>query len=97
MARDESKKFKVAPELMSTDTGLARPGILMRTRKETSECEVRAALIRTESTEGPEVDTQPLRCAWEPRDPGRTPEEKDRGLVFRDRWLPLDYLHDSCF
>src|SRR5882724_872125 len=51
VAREESKKFEVAPESMSTDTGSARPGILMRTRKETSDCEVRAALIRTESTE----------------------------------------------
>ena len=52
-AREESKKFEVAPESMSTDTGSVRPGILTRTRKETSECEVRAMLIWTESTERP--------------------------------------------
>src|SRR5467141_800540 len=50
LAREESKKFEVAPESMSADTGSERPGIRMRTRKETSECEVRAALIQTEST-----------------------------------------------
>jgi len=44
-AREESKKFEVAPESMSTDTGSERPGIQTRRRKETSECEVRAALI----------------------------------------------------
>src|SRR5882672_2864791 len=52
LAREESKKFEVAPESMSADTGSGRPGIQMRTRKETSECEVRAALIWTESTGG---------------------------------------------
>src|SRR5882724_1679527 len=50
-AREESKKLEVAPESMSTDTGSVRPGILTRTRKETSKCEVRAVLIQTESTE----------------------------------------------
>ena len=50
LAMEESKKFEVAPESISADTGLGRPGIQTRTRKETSECEVRAALIRTEST-----------------------------------------------
>ena len=30
-ARDESKKFEVAPESISTDTGLERPGIRKRT------------------------------------------------------------------
>ena len=52
VARAESKKFDVAPKLMNADTGLGRPGIQMETRKETSECEVRAALIWTESTKG---------------------------------------------
>ena len=47
MARDESKKFKVAPESMSADTGSGRPGRVREIRKETSECEVRAALILT--------------------------------------------------
>jgi len=37
VAREESKKFEVAPESMSTDTGSERPGILMRTRKVRSE------------------------------------------------------------
>ena len=37
LAREESKKFEVAPESMSADTGSGRPGIWMRTRKETSE------------------------------------------------------------
>ena len=51
VAREESKKFEVVPKSMSTDTGSERPGIQMRTRKETSECKLRTALIRTESTE----------------------------------------------
>src|SRR5882724_10377363 len=51
-ARDESKKFEVAPKSMSADTGSERPGIQMETSKETTECEVRAALIWTESTMG---------------------------------------------
>ena len=50
VARDRSKKFEVAPESMSANTELGRPGILMRTRKETSDWEVRAALIWTKST-----------------------------------------------
>jgi len=50
MARDESKKFEVAPESMSADTGSERPGRVREIRKETSEWEVRAALILTEST-----------------------------------------------
>src|SRR5882724_9988280 len=40
-ARDESKKFEVAPESMSADTGSGRPGRVREIRKETSECEVR--------------------------------------------------------
>jgi len=51
VARDESKKFEVAPESMSADTGSERPGIWRETRKETSECEGRA-LIWTKSTMG---------------------------------------------
>jgi len=51
-ARDESKKFKVAPKLIKADTGSGRPGSQREMRKETSECEVRAALIWTESTMG---------------------------------------------
>src|SRR5882724_8662281 len=52
VARDESKKFKVAPKSMGSDTGSERPGRVREIRKETSECEVRAALILTESTMG---------------------------------------------
>ena len=52
MARDKSKKFEVAPVSISADTGLERPGIGTETRKETSKCEVRAALIQTKSTRG---------------------------------------------
>ena len=52
VAQDESKKFEVAPESMSVDTGLERPGIQMGTGKETSECKVRAAQILTKSTRG---------------------------------------------
>ena len=55
VARDESKKFKVAPELMRADTGLERSGRVREIRKETSECEVRAALILTESTMGSSI------------------------------------------
>src|SRR5882724_46883 len=51
-ARDESKKFEVAPESMSADTGSGRPGRVREIRKETSECEVRVALILTKSTLG---------------------------------------------
>src|SRR5882724_9160795 len=51
-ARDESKKFEVAPKSMSADTGSERPGRVREITKETSECEVRAALILTESTMG---------------------------------------------
>ena len=50
VARDKSMKLEVAPKSISTDTGSERPGIQMRTRNETSECEVRDALIQTEST-----------------------------------------------
>ena len=42
VARDESKKFEVAPESMSADTGSERPRRAREIRKETSECEVRA-------------------------------------------------------
>ena len=52
VARDKSKKFEVAPESMSADTGSERPGRVREIRKETSECEVRVALILTESTMG---------------------------------------------
>src|SRR5882724_6319233 len=52
VARDKSKKFEVAPESMSADTGSGRPGSRREMRKETSECEVRAVLIWTESTIG---------------------------------------------
>jgi len=52
MARDESKKFEVAPESMSADTGSERPGRVREIRNETSEWEVRAALILTKSTLG---------------------------------------------
>src|SRR5882724_11036429 len=51
-ARDKSKKFKVAPKSMSADTGSERPGRVREIRKETSDCEVRAALILTKSTLG---------------------------------------------
>ena len=51
-ARDKSKKFKVAPKSMSADTGSERPGRQREIRKETSDCEVRAVLIQTESTIG---------------------------------------------
>jgi len=51
-ARDESKKFEVAPKSMSADTGSERLGRVREIRKETSECEVRAALILTKSTMG---------------------------------------------
>src|SRR5882724_8551737 len=47
VARDKSKKFEVDPELMSEDTGSERQGRLREIRKETSEYEVRVALIRT--------------------------------------------------
>jgi len=50
VARDNPKKFDVSPESISTDTGLGRHGIQMGTRKQTSECKVRAMLIWTEST-----------------------------------------------
>ena len=52
MARDESKKFEVASKLMSADTGLEGRGRQREIRKETSECELRAVLILTESTRG---------------------------------------------
>src|SRR5882724_9360714 len=52
VARDKSTKFEVAPESMSADTGSGRPGRVREIRKETSECEVRAALILTKSTLG---------------------------------------------
>ena len=52
VARDESKKFEVAPESISPDTGSERPGRQREIRKETSKCEVRAALIWTKSTMG---------------------------------------------
>jgi len=45
MARDKSKKFEVAPKSISAETGLGRPGRVREIRKETSEWEVRAALI----------------------------------------------------
>jgi len=40
VARDESKKFEVAPKLMSADTGSGRPGRVKRDKKRTSECDV---------------------------------------------------------
>jgi len=52
VAIDESKKFEVAPESISADTGSERPGRIREMRNETSECEVRAALILTKSTPG---------------------------------------------
>src|SRR5882672_7129126 len=68
----------------------------MRTRKETSECEVRAALIRTKSTGESGLHVQLERCAGEQRDPGCTPVETDRMLVSRVHWGLLDYLLDGC-
>jgi len=50
VARDESKKFEVAPKLMSADTGSERPGRRREIRKETSECKVRAELIPQKHT-----------------------------------------------
>jgi len=64
VARDESKNFEVAPELMSADTGLGRPGIQRETRKETSECEVRAALIWTEPTRGSGASYTAIEVCW---------------------------------
>src|SRR5882724_11087930 len=52
VARDKSKKFEIAPELIKADTGLGRPGSRREMRRETSECEVRVVLIRTKSTMG---------------------------------------------
>jgi len=52
VARDKSKKYEVALKLMRADTGSERPGSQREMRKETSECKVRAVLIRTESTTG---------------------------------------------
>jgi len=52
VARDKFKKFEVAPESMSADTGSERPGRVREIRKETSEWEVRVALILTKSTMG---------------------------------------------
>jgi len=52
VARDESKKFEVAPKSISADTGSERPGRVRIDENETSECEVRAALILTKSTLG---------------------------------------------
>src|SRR5882724_10164752 len=63
-ARDESKKFEVAPELMSADTGSERPGRLREIRKETSECEVRAVLIWTESTKGLGTSYTAIEVCW---------------------------------
>src|SRR5882724_11660622 len=40
VARDESKKFEVAPKSMKADTGSGRPGSQRERRKETSKCEV---------------------------------------------------------
>src|SRR5882724_7073520 len=51
-ARDKSKKFEVAPKSISADTGSEEPGRVREMRNETSECEVRAALILTKSTLG---------------------------------------------
>src|SRR5882672_11963309 len=64
LAREESKKFEVAPESMSADTGSGRPGTQMRMRKETSECEVRAVLIRTESTGGSGASCTAIEVCW---------------------------------
>src|SRR5882672_10561796 len=63
-AREESKKFEVAPESMSADTGSGRPGISMKTRKETSECKVRAVLIRTKSTGGSGASCTAGEVCW---------------------------------
>src|SRR5882724_5282474 len=52
VARDESKKFEVAPKSMSADTGSGRPGRVREIRKETSDGEVGAAVGLTEVTMG---------------------------------------------
>src|SRR5882672_3323089 len=64
LAREESNNFEVAPESMSADTGSEMPGIRMRTRKETSECEVRAVLIRTESTGESGASCTAVEVCW---------------------------------
>jgi len=64
VARDESKKFKVDPKLISVDTGSDRPGRHMEIRKETSECEVRVALIWTESTIGSGTLSTAIEVCW---------------------------------
>ena len=50
---------------MSVDTGLERPGRLREIRKETSECEVRAVLIWTESTMGSGTLYTAVEVCWE--------------------------------
>src|SRR5882672_649328 len=80
-AREESKKFEVAPESMSADTGSGRPGTWMRTRQETSECEVRAALIWTESTGESGASCTAIEVCWGTMQSDCTPVETDRVLV----------------
>ena len=64
VARDESKKFEVAPELISADTGSEQPGRRREIRKETSECKVGVALIRTESTMGSGTLSTAVKVCW---------------------------------
>jgi len=63
-ARDESKKFEVASKSMSADTGSERPGRQREIRKETSECEVRVALIWTKSTRGSGASYTAVEVCW---------------------------------
>jgi len=44
VARDESKKFEVAPQIDECRYRVRRPGRVREIRKETSECDVRAWL-----------------------------------------------------
>jgi len=49
---------------MSADTGSGRPGRAREIRKETSECEVRAALILTKSTLGSGMLSTAIKVCW---------------------------------
>jgi len=80
------------------DTGSVETRRVREIRKETSECEVRVALILTEVYNGDQVlYLQLYRCAEQPCDPGCTPVEIDHVLVFQLSRRALNFLLDGCY
>src|SRR5882724_1397433 len=81
---------------MSADTGSEKPGRQRKIRKETSECEVRAGLIWTESTMGLGASYTAVEVCWVTTQSRLQPAEMDHVLVLRLGQGSLNNLLDGC-